>query len=169
GGRVMDYRREGKFLVAVTSRSVRIWNLAGASEKRVLEGHTGGVAHVAFSPDGKLLASAGHDHKIRIWNPATGTLVKTLTEFSTPVQTLSFASAGPVLATGDYVPTKEEHDNGTLRFYDVESWKVLDEIQPQVSPEIWSVAFSPKGQYFAAGGSKCLKVWRLVPNRTQQP
>jgi WD40 repeat protein len=165
----IDYSKDGKMLVAVTSRSVRIWNLAGASEKRVLVGHTGGVADVAFSPDGELLASAGHDHKIRIWNPATGTLVKTLAEFSTPVQTLSFAPSGRIMAAGDFVPRSGGHGNGTVRFYDVESWKALDSLEPQVSPEIWSVAFSPEGHYFAVGGSSGLKLWRVMPGAAEQP
>jgi WD40 repeat protein len=167
-GIAIDYGKDGKTLVAVTNRSVRIWNLAGASEKRVLEGHTGGVAYVSFSPDGKLLASASHDHKIRIWDPVTGTLIKTLAEFSSPVQTLSFTPDGRIMAAADYVPAGGDHRKGTVRFYDVESWKVLDELQPQVSPEIWSIAFSPKGQYFAVGGSNGLKVWRVAPNGARQ-
>jgi WD40 repeat protein len=43
-----------------------------------LEGHTGSVIEVTFLPDGSLLASAGRDETIRLWNPHTGQAVQTL-------------------------------------------------------------------------------------------
>jgi WD40 repeat protein len=78
---------------------VRTWNLAGASEKLSWRGHDGGIADVAFSPDGNLLASASRDNKIKIWNPITGTIIKEI-EFSTPLQTLCFSPDGHILAAG---------------------------------------------------------------------
>src|SRR5260370_25439917 len=105
----MEFSKDGKTMVAATSQSVRIWNLAGASEKLVLEEDAGGVPDVVFSPEGKLLASAGKDHKIKIWNPVTGTLVKILTDFSTPVQSLCFSPDSRILSARDYV-------KGTVRF-----------------------------------------------------
>jgi WD40 repeat protein len=119
----VEYSKVGKTLVAVSRERVRIWNLAAASEKLVLGGHAAAVSSVVFSPDGKLLATSGRDHKIRIWDPVTGILVKELTEFSTAVEGLSFSHDGRVLAAGNY-------DNGTVRFYDVKSWKALPVMQP---------------------------------------
>src|SRR5262249_7534978 len=72
----------------------------------------------------------------------------------------SFAPDGRVMAAGDW--------KGMIRFYEVGSWKVLDEIQTQVGPTVWSIAFSPKGQYFAAAGSKGLMLWRVVSAGAEQ-
>jgi WD40 repeat protein len=47
-------------------------------DPRVLHGHTAGVSAVAFSRDGKLLASAGREQTVRVWETATGRLVHEL-------------------------------------------------------------------------------------------
>src|SRR3954468_24552372 len=47
---------------------------------RILEGHTGSVLGVEFSPDGKTLMSCSRDKTIKIWNVPTGKLLRTLTE-----------------------------------------------------------------------------------------
>jgi WD40 repeat protein/serine/threonine protein kinase len=156
--RFMRFSEDGRILVAVTHQSVRTWHLAGAGEKLVLEGHAGGIPDVVYSPDGKLLASAGKDHQIKIWDPVTGKLLKTLTEFATPVQTLCFSPDGRVLAAGDQRSLSASDEKGTVRFYDVESWKELLEMQAQVGPTN-SIAFSPDGKYFAAAGRNGLRLW----------
>src|SRR5438128_11491018 len=49
-----------------------------------LTGHSGPVTSVAYSPDGALLASASEDTTIRLWNPARGELIRTLTGHGGP-------------------------------------------------------------------------------------
>ena len=52
---------------------------------RVLSGHQGSVLAVAFSPDGKTLVSGSRDHEIKLWDVASGSLKRTLTNHSADV------------------------------------------------------------------------------------
>ena len=60
------------------SGSVKIWDVAAGRLLRTLEGHTKIVWGVAYSPDGRRLASASFDHKVKIWDPTTGQEALTL-------------------------------------------------------------------------------------------
>jgi len=45
-----------------------MWEVEERKKIATLMGHTEGISHLALSPDGKLLCSAGYDHTIRVWN-----------------------------------------------------------------------------------------------------
>ena len=55
-----------------------MWDAATGQETLTLKGHTGDVSSVAFSPDGKRLASAGGDGTVKVWDAATGQETLTL-------------------------------------------------------------------------------------------
>jgi eukaryotic-like serine/threonine-protein kinase len=143
---------DGKSLFATTYRSCRIWNLAGAGDKRVLAGHTGGVPVVAFSPDGKLLVAGSKDNTVSLWNVATGERVHRIAALPEGVQTLAFNPDGRLLAVSS---------GGTARLWDTSSWQALADVPPDPGGEIWSLAFSPDGTYFAASGEAGVRLWKL--------
>jgi WD40 repeat protein len=136
-------------------RKVRVWNLAGTTERRALAGHSGGVTSVAFSPDGTRLASTSKDRTVRIWDPVTGRLCRTLSGYSDRVETAAFSPDGRMLATGDR--------GRRIRLWDTRSWAELDGPRGGNMAEALSVAFSPDGRFLAGSGEKGMTIWRLSP------
>jgi WD40 repeat protein len=51
---------------------VRLWDVATGKEQATLKGHKEAVVCVAYSPDGKTLASGSRDETIKLWDVATG-------------------------------------------------------------------------------------------------
>src|SRR5579872_2878409 len=66
---------------------------------------------VAFSPDGKTLASSGADATIKLWDVATGKITATLDEKTGHIQSVAFSPDGKTLASGSL--------NGTIKLWDV--------------------------------------------------
>jgi eukaryotic-like serine/threonine-protein kinase len=94
---------DGRLLATSSgNHTVQIWDAHTGERLRGLTGHTGAfiVVRVAFSPDGRVLASAG-DKTVRIWDPETGEQLHELVVHAPRVLSLAFAPDGRTLAAGD--------------------------------------------------------------------
>src|SRR4051812_20030947 len=93
---------------------------AWSAALQTLEGHWGSVWAVAFSQNGKLLASASDDHTVRLWDPATGAALQTLEGHRDWVRAVVFSPDGKLLASGG--------DN-TLRLWDLATGAALQTLE----------------------------------------
>ncbi len=93
--------------------AVRLWNVETGEELRPYAGHADEVSTVAFSPDGKVVASGSWDCTVRIWDPGTGRELRCLQGHKERVLALAFSSDGGTLASASA--------DGTTRL-----WRVAD-------------------------------------------
>jgi WD40 repeat protein len=130
-------------------RTVRVWDIDPRATLPALRGHDSYVYPVAFSPDGKWLASGSWDNKLRLWDAATGEPCATLSQPGI-VWTMAYSPDGAWLMTGS------DRDD-RLRILDAATGDVRKEIRGPpgsgrfltLSPDgrrVAATAFSPQGR-----------------------
>jgi WD40 repeat protein len=122
-----------------------VWEAETGSKLFIVDGETYSAEEVAFSPDGKLLATANGSSAI-IWDAMTGEKLLTLTDAnrdSYEVAGVTFSADGRRLATA----------GGTANVWDAASGKLLLTLHAG-KDGINSVAFSPDGRHLAAQGNR---------------
>ena len=159
---------DGKTLASGSEdNTVRLWDVDTGETERILTGHAGefdvnnghssveGVKSVAFSPDGKTLASGGGDNVIHLWDVETGNRKMTLVGHTHWVFSLAFSPDGKTLASGSV--------DSDIRLWDPDTGQHKKTLTDH-SAWVRSIAFSSDGKTLVSGSDDgSVLLWKIDP------
>lgn len=159
---------QGQLLASVSyDRTIRLWQIPAleGSHKEfqnrpcysllgTLSGHAWAVLTVAFSPDGKILATGSDDNTIKLWEVNTGQLICTLVGHSWSVVAVAFTADGETLLSASC--------DKTVKLWRISTAEEIVTLSGHVD-SVSAVAVSKVRQLIASGSrDKTIKLWQFV-------
>ncbi len=129
---------------------VRVWREEGKILHLAWQAHTDTVPALAFSPDGRTLATGSWDGAIKLWDLERGTLLWT-SQQSTTINFVAFAPDGQMLASG--------RNDAPIRLWDAKLGTLLHTLSDGSGP-VFALAWGPDGSLLASGGfDRQIRLW----------
>lgn len=158
----VDWRNNICFATCSTDTLIHVCKVGENQPIKTFSGHQGEVNAIKWDPTGTLLASCSDDYTAKIWSTKQDKYLHDLKEHVKEIYTIRWSPTGPgtnnpnqqlVLASASF--------DSTIKLWDVEQGRLLYSFDGHRDP-VYSVAFSPDGEYLASGSmDKCMHIWSV--------
>ena len=141
----------GRIVSSSADKTAKIWDVETGEKVLAFDKHEEPLIAVAFSRDGRWVASGGYDNDAKLWDAETGREIATLKGHQNPVRDIAFSPVGRWLVTGS--------EDNTVKIWDVDTRNNTRTLQGHE----WCVsalAFSPDGNRIVSGSwDRTIRVW----------
>jgi WD40 repeat protein len=149
----LAFSSDGQMLAAATGKVVRLWDVTRRSRIADLRGHTGDVLSVAFSRNGRILASAGLDSTfaVALWDAVRHSRLTSLRGHLNVVTAVAFGPDEQILASAG--------EDGSIMLWDSARRAHIGTLNSDLPPR--GIAFSPDGRTLASTTGPDVILWDL--------
>jgi eukaryotic-like serine/threonine-protein kinase len=138
------------------ARTINLWDLRSGASIHVLRGHEGPVFALAYSPDGRCLASGSADKTLRLWDPAAGKELAVLRGHEGPVAWLSFSPDGRRIGS---------LDGGSARLWDATTGRAVAVVGVGGPESHTAAGFEPDRGRLVIGSGRQVSTWDATTGR----
>lgn len=149
-----------KLALATTHGIIRVWDIAASTCTQTIETYARSLSALAFSPDGKRIASVcgKNSRTLRMWDVATGDCMPTFYEHSDMIESIAFSPNCKIVASGCR--------DGTIRIWDLATNTCVQFLRGHTD-DVTSMAFSSDGERIVTGSDdRTLRIWEVQPDTT---
>ncbi|KAJ6847092.1 WD40 repeat-containing protein HOS15 [Iris pallida] len=158
----VDWRNNVSFATCSTDHMIYVCKIGETVPIKAFSGHQGEVNAIKWDPTGTLLASCSDDGTAKIWSLKNVKCLQDFKEHQKEIYTIRWSPTGPgtnnpnqqlLLASASF--------DSSIKLWGVEQGSALCSLYGHRQP-VYSVAFSPNGQFLASGSlDQCIHIWSV--------